>query len=121
MISWHPIYPVSIIGHLRKENTNLPIFNLVCALHIVDVHADLVIDVWGKFSAVGLNVQKHNSRPKFSVVQENHGLIHHFLLCAHRFKFIQVYTLWKKTAPFSHNVAYLSIDNELILFDHAKL
>lgn len=43
---------ISIFGQLGKENTDLPIFNLVCTLHIVDIHADLVIDMWGKFRAV---------------------------------------------------------------------
>lgn len=82
---------ISIIGQLRKAN--LPIFNLVCAFHVVDIHADFVIDVWWKFQGVVLYVQEHNSCPELSVIQETHGLIHQFLLCAHRFKFIQVYTL----------------------------
>lgn len=44
---------LSIIEQLSEESTDLPIFNLVCAFHVINVHADLVVDVGWKFRAVG--------------------------------------------------------------------
>ena len=47
---------------------DIPVFNLVGALNIVDVHADLVVDIGRKVSAVGLHVWEHDSRPELPVV-----------------------------------------------------
>lgn len=71
---------VSAFGHGL-----LPIFNLVGPLHIINVHADLVVDFGRKLSAVaGGDIGEHDSSPESLVVQKPHGLIDQPLLICYR-------------------------------------
>lgn len=71
----------------------LPVLDLVGALHIIDVHADLVVDVGRQVGRVGLHVRKHYPSPKLAVIQQMHGLVYQTLLISHRLQLIQVHTL----------------------------
>lgn len=89
-------YPVII-----TDNRHLPVFNLICPLHIIDVHADLVVDVGRQVGAVGpVDVRKHNSGPEFLVVQETHGLVDQSLLISYRLQLVQVHTLERRKDVF---------------------
>ena len=87
----------SASGHRLNGNSPLPIFNLVRPLHIINVHADLIVDVGGQVSAVAAgDVRKYDSCPEFLVVQETHGLVDQSLLISHWLQFVQVHTLWER-------------------------
>lgn len=75
----------------------LPIFNLVCPLHIINVHADLVVYVGRQVSAAAMgDVRKHDSSPELLVVQKTHGLVDQPLLVSYWLQLVQVHTLKRK-------------------------
>lgn len=72
---------------------NSPIFDLIRPLHIVNVHADLVLDVMGQLDTVGGNPGEHDSSPELPLIQQLHGLVDEPNLCCDWFHLVQVDTL----------------------------
>lgn len=72
---------------------SLRVFDLVGPLHVVDVHADLVVEFGGQLGGIGVKVQEHNPCPELPVLQQQHGLVDHSLLAGDRLQFVQVNTL----------------------------
>lgn len=81
------------IFSIIRNTCLLPVLDLVCALHVINVHADLVVDVGRQVRRVGLHVRKHYPSPKLAVIQQTHGLVYQTLLIGHRLQLIQVHTL----------------------------
>jgi len=75
---------------------SLRVFDLIGPLHIVDVHADLVVEFGRQLRGVGGDVREHNSRPELPVLQQHHGLVDQSLLAGDRLQFVQVHTLQHK-------------------------
>lgn len=85
------------IQELLRGHGPLPIFDLVGPFHVVDVHADLVVDVGRQICAVAEHdVGKHYTRPELLVVKETHGLVDQSFLVGHRLQLVQVHTLGKQ-------------------------
>lgn len=72
---------------------NLPILDLIRPLHIVNVHADLVLDVVGQLGAAGSNSREHDSSPELPLSQQLHGFVDEPNFCCYWFQLIQVDTL----------------------------
>lgn len=47
-----------------------PVFNLVGALHDVNVHSDLDFDMRGNFGGPGVHVNKHQASPELALLQK---------------------------------------------------
>lgn len=77
----------------REWEGSVPVLDLVGAFHVVDVHADLVVDVGRELGAVGPDVREDDPGPELPVVQQPHGFVHQPLLVRHRLQLIQVHTL----------------------------
>lgn len=52
-----------------------PVLDLVGALHSIDVHADLVLDVRGYAGGPGIHVHKDQTGPKLVFFQQVQGLM----------------------------------------------
>lgn len=76
-----------------NECSLLPIFNFVSPLHIINVHADFVVDVWWQIGTVATDVGKHDSSPELLVIQEAHGLVDQSLFISYWLQLIQIDTL----------------------------
>lgn len=59
--------------------SSLPVLDLIGTLHIVDVHANLVIDIGRKLGRVVLHVWEHDPGPELAIIQQSHGFIHQTL------------------------------------------
>lgn len=70
-----------------------PVLYLVGALHRIDVHADLVLDMRGHAHGPGIHVSKDDPSPKLVLLQQMQGLVGHLGLVRVRYKLIQVDTL----------------------------
>ncbi len=84
---------ILLIFSIIRNACLLPILDLVGALHVIDVHADLVVDVGRQVGRVGLHVRKHYPSPKLAVIQQMNWLVYQALLISHRLQLIQVHTL----------------------------
>lgn len=92
----------------------LPIFNLVGPLHIINIHADLVVDFGRQLCAVArINIRKHDSGPEPLMVQKPHGLIDQPLLVCYWLQFVEVHTLRKET-PELRNILFRPFHNDSI-------
>lgn len=60
--------------------SSLRIFDLVCPLHVVDVHTDLVLELWGEIGGVGVDTSENDPGPELPVLQQHHGFVDHSLL-----------------------------------------
>lgn len=78
---------------------DLPIFDLIRPLHIVNVHPDLVLDVTGQRDTAGANSGEHNASPELPVVQQLHGFVDEPHFCCYWFQLVQVDTLKEKQPP----------------------
>lgn len=76
---------------------SLRVFDLIGPLHIVDVHADLVVEFSWQLGGVRRDVGEHNPRPELPVLQQHHGLVDQPFLCGDRLQFVQVHTLQTDT------------------------
>lgn len=71
-----------------------PVFDLVSPLHVIDVHANFVVDIGRQVCAVVTsNVREHNPSPELLVIQETHGLVDQAFLVSNRLQLVQVHTL----------------------------
>lgn len=71
-----------------------PVLDLVGALHRVNVHTDLVLDVRGYTCGPGIHVHEDHAGPKLVLLQQVQGLMGHLGLIRVSHKLIQVYALW---------------------------
>lgn len=78
------------------DEIHLRIFDLICPLHIVNVHSDLVFDMMGQFSTARSNSGEHDTSPELPLIQQLHGLIDELSLCRCCFEFVQIDTLMEK-------------------------
>lgn len=69
------------------------VFDLIGPLHIVDVHADLVVEFGRQLGGVGFDFWENNPSPELPVLQQQHGLVDHLLFCRDWLQFVQVHTL----------------------------
>lgn len=60
--------------------SSLRIFDLVCPLHVVDVHTDLVLELWGEIGGVAVDTSEDDPGPELPVLQQHHGFVDHSLL-----------------------------------------
>lgn len=72
---------------------SLRVFDLIGSLHVVDVHADLVVEFSRQLGGIGGDVRKHNPRPELPVLQQHHRLVYQSLLTGDRLQFVQVNAL----------------------------
>ena len=75
------------------ERHGIPFFELVCAFHLVDIHADFVLDVRRGGAGVVLQVLEHDTGPVFVLLQKLLGFVHQMPLTGDGLKLIQVQTL----------------------------
>lgn len=71
----------------------LRVFDFIGPLHVVDVHADLVVEFGRQLGGIGVDVWENDPRPKLPVLQQQHGLVDQSLLTGDRLQFVQVHTL----------------------------
>lgn len=84
-------------GSAAASCSLLPIFDLVCSLHIINVHTDLIVDFGRQVGAVAMgDVRKHNPSPELLVVQKSHGFIDQSLLVSYWLQLVQIHTLKAK-------------------------
>lgn len=76
----------------------LPFLDFVGALHLVDIHADGVLDVSGGVAGVGREVFEHHPRPEPLLLQQLQRLAHQVALGGGRLKLVQVQTLESRSA-----------------------
>lgn len=65
-----------------------PVLYLVGALHRINVHADLVLDMLGRARGPGIHVSKDDPSPKLVLLQQVQGLMGHLGLVRVRHKLI---------------------------------
>lgn len=67
---------ISLLFPDLHTSCDIPVFNFVCALNVINVHADLVADIRWEVGAVSLHFWEHDSRPEFPIIQKAHGLVY---------------------------------------------
>lgn len=75
---------------------SLPILDLICPLHIVNVHSDFVLDMMGQLDTAGSNSSKHDTSPELPLIQKLHGFVDKPNFCCHWVQLVQVDTLRKE-------------------------
>lgn len=83
---YNKIHPIFYIQHS-------PVFYLVGALHRIDVHADLVLNMGRHTYGPRIHVSEDEPSPKLVLLQQVQGLVGHLRLVRERCKLIQVETL----------------------------
>lgn len=64
-------------GGFIRPPAHWPVFDLVGALHGVDVHADLILDVRRHAGGPGVHVLEDHAGPKLILLQQVQGLVDH--------------------------------------------
>lgn len=75
---------------------NLRILDLICPLHIVDVHSDLVLDMMGQIDTARGNSGEHDTSPELPIIQQLHGLVDEPDFRGYWFQLVQVDTLMEE-------------------------
>lgn len=74
----------------EAERCQVPFFEFVGGLHVLNVHADFVFDVRREAAGVRLEVFKDNGSPEGTILQKLQGSAHQTAFRGGRLKLIQV-------------------------------
>lgn len=80
----------SLCVFIPRFQPDTPVLYLVGALHRIDVHADLVLDMRGHARGPGIHVSEDEPSPKLVLLQQVQGLMGHLGLIRVRYKLVQV-------------------------------
>lgn len=80
----------STLHHLVAEVRHILLFQFVRALHVFDVHADVVLDVRRRSAGVCVEVLEDDAGPVRVVLQKLQGSAHQTALAGDRLELVQV-------------------------------